>query len=90
MTDATQRILSLLILGAILIGIATAVSLTRLSSAERALERETIEAVATNKQIRTLREAQADYQKRVADDRKDTELRWKLGLPNPVEVRIVP
>lgn len=72
----TQRILSLLILGAIIVGTITAVTHNVRRSAEQTLETETSIAGAKNKQIRGLKDAIADYERTKYD-------------PAPVAVRIV-
>lgn len=72
----TQRILSLLILGAIIIGTVTAVTHELRQIGEHRLKTATDLAVAQNKQIRGLKDAIADYE------------RTKLD-PAPIAVRIV-
>jgi hypothetical protein len=72
----TQRILSLLLLGAILIGTVTAVTHNLCSSAEHILATETSISGAKNKQIRGLKDAIADYERTKHD-------------PKPIAVRIV-
>lgn len=75
----TQRILSLLLLGAISIGITTAVTHNVLNDAEHKLETEESIAGAKNKQILELKDALANYER----------AKLKPGKLNPVEVRIV-
>jgi hypothetical protein len=71
-----QQIWSLLILGAILIGLATAITTGLRREAEHKLETAENIVTAKNKQILGLRDALADYE------------RTKLD-PAPVAVRIV-
>jgi hypothetical protein len=85
----TQRILSLLILGAILIGATIVVSSNRRTSTESQLYSETTYVRAQNSRILGEREALADYERKVSGMRQDAAFRRKFGLPDPVDVRLV-
>lgn len=74
-----QRILSILLLGAILIGVATAVSHSIYKEADRKLETQEKIAASKNREVRLIREARAEYEKAKHEPVK----------PEPIEVRIV-
>jgi hypothetical protein len=85
----TQRILCILILGAISIGTTTALSHSSLTSARQGLIRQERIAGAGNRQLLSIRHDLDNLKAWEADIQNEDKLRRVLGKPAPVEVRVV-